>query len=186
MQIPTNRDNKFMATEARCGLRLIHGPGRTLLLVGIVLCGARNSLAQSATTSSPSTPGQSIPGTSGVSSFAGSVSAKLVPGVLPLSLRDAIDRGLKQNLGLLLSNSDIRSARGQRWEQLSALLPHVTAGPYIADSEINLAELGFGNAPGLKFPRPSALSLILTHASRSPSPSSIGNPSMPHAPPTKA
>jgi outer membrane protein TolC len=152
MQFPTNRDNKFMATEARCGLRLINGPGRAFLLAGIVLCGAQTSLAQSATTSSPSTPGQSIPGTSGVSSFAGSVSAKLVPGVLPLSLRDAIDRGLKQNLGLLLSNSDIRSARGQRWEQLSALLPHVTAGPYIADSEINLAELGFGNAPGLKLP----------------------------------
>jgi outer membrane protein TolC len=141
-----------MATEARCGLRLICGPGRAFLLAGVVLCGAQTSLAQSATTSSPSTPGQSIPGTSGVSSFAGSVSAKLVPGVLPLSLRDAIDRGLKQNLGLLLSNSDIRSARGQRWEQLSALLPHVTAGPYIADSEINLAELGFGNAPGLKLP----------------------------------
>ncbi len=145
MHLPPNRDNKFMATAARCGLRLIHGPGRAFLLAGIVLCGAQTSLAQSATTSSPSTPGQSIPGTSGVSSFAGSVSAKLVPGVLPLSLRDAIDRGLKQNLGLLLSNSDIRSARGQRWEQLSALLPHVTAGPYIADSEINLAELGFGN-----------------------------------------
>ena len=38
---------------------------------------------------------------------------------------------------------DIRSARGQRWEQLSALLPHVTAAPYVAASEINLAELGF-------------------------------------------
>ena len=62
---------------------------------------------------------------------------------MPLSLQDAIDRGLKQNLGLLLSHADIRSARGQRWEQLSALLPHVTAAPYVAESKINIDELGF-------------------------------------------
>ncbi|HTP31117.1 MAG TPA: TolC family protein, partial [Candidatus Acidoferrales bacterium] len=68
--------------------------------------------------------------------------------LLPLSLQEAIARGLKQNLGLLLSTSDVRSARGQRWEQLSALLPRVTAGPYVAESEINLAELGIS----LKFP----------------------------------
>ena len=78
--------------------------------------------------------------------------AKLVPGVMPLSLKDAIDRGLKQNLGLLLSNAGIRSARGQRWEQLSALLPHVTAESYVAASEINLAELGFTSLGGLKIP----------------------------------
>src|ERR1700684_4319422 len=101
------------------------------------------SVAQADTASSSSTPGQAIPGTGGVSSFAGSVPAKLVPGVLPLSLQDAITRGLRQNLGLLLSRADIRSARGQRWEQLSALLPHVTATPYVAASKINLAELGF-------------------------------------------
>jgi outer membrane protein TolC len=68
-------------------------------------------------------------------------------------LQDAIDRGLKQNLGLLLSNADIRATRGQRWEQLSALLPHVTADPYVADSKINLAELGFTDVGGgLKLP----------------------------------
>jgi outer membrane protein TolC len=89
----------------------------------------------------PSTPGQAIPGTS--AQFGGSVPGKLVPGVLPLSLQDAIDRGLKQNLGALLANADIRSARGQRWEQLSALLPHVTVSPFIDVSQINLAEFGF-------------------------------------------
>jgi outer membrane protein TolC len=87
-----------------------------------------------------------------VSTFASSVPAKLVPGVMPLSLQDAIDRGLKQNLGLLLSNADIRSARGQRWEQLSALLPHVTAAPYVADSQINLGELGFSSLGGASVP----------------------------------
>ena len=85
---------------------------------------------------------------------------------MPLSLQDAIDRGLKQNLGLLLSNADIRSARGQRWEQLSALLPHVTAAPYVDASEINLAELGFTSLAGIKYPTVRwALFLISTRVS---------------------
>src|SRR6516225_6207150 len=94
---------------------------RTLLITGVLFCGAA-SFAQTGTTPGPSSPGQSIPGTQGPSSFASSVPAKPVPGVIPISLQDAIDRGLKQNLGLLLSSSDIGFARGQRWEQLSALL----------------------------------------------------------------
>ena len=133
-------------------MKLSYGPGPTFLLAGVLLCGASTSLAQTGTTPSSSSPGQAIPGTLGVSPFSGSVPAKLVPGVMPLSLQDAIDRGLKQNLGVLLSNTDIRSARGQRWEQLSALLPHVTAAPYVAASEINLAQLGFTSLAGVNIP----------------------------------
>ena len=136
-------------------MRLSYGHGRAFLLAGVLLCGAATSLAQTGTTPAPSTPGQAIPGTLGVSPFAGSVSAKLVPGVMPLSLQEAIDRGLKQNLGLLLSNADIRSARGQRWEQLSALLPHVTAAPYLAASEINVDQLGFAGLANLLHISPS-------------------------------
>lgn len=133
-------------------MRLSHERRRVFLLAAVLICGAATSLAQTETTPGSSTPGQAIPGTNGVSPFAGSVPAKLVPGIMPLSLRVAIDRGLKQNLGLLLSNADIRSARGQRWEQLSALLPHVTAAPYVAESEINLAELGFTSIAGTSLP----------------------------------
>ena len=135
-------------------LKVGYETGRVFLLVGILLFGSAASRAQAQTTTpSSSTPGQAIPGTGGVSPFAGSVPAKPVPGVLPLSLRDAIDRGLKQNLGALLSNADIRSARGQRWEQLSALLPHLTATPYAAVSQINLKELGISlNIPGVNLP----------------------------------
>lgn len=75
--------------------------------------------------------------------YSGSVPTKAVPGVLPLSLQDAIDRGLKQNLGMLLSSADVTGARGQRWEQLSQLLPHVNATPYIDVSQIDLKEFGF-------------------------------------------
>ena len=46
------------------------------------------------------------------SKFVGSVPRKFVPGVLPVSLEDAIERGLKQNLGALFSNQDVPAARG--------------------------------------------------------------------------
>ncbi len=134
-------------------MSLSYGPCRTFLLAGVLLCGAATSLAQTETTPGSNTPGQAIPGTLGVSPFAGSVPAKPVPGVMPISLQEAIDRGLKQNLGLLLSNADIRAARGLRWQQLSALLPHVTAAPYVDVSQINLKELGISfNIPGVNLP----------------------------------
>ena len=135
-------------------MRLSYGPGRTFLLLAAVLSyGAATSFAQTETTPSSSTPGQAIPGSLGANPFGGSVPAKPVPGVMPISLQDAIDRGLKQNLGALLSNADIRSARGQRWEQLSALLPHVTAAPYVDVSQINLKELGISlTFPGVNLP----------------------------------
>jgi outer membrane protein TolC len=133
-------------------LRLSYQCRRVLLLAAVLIWGAAISLAQIDTLPGSKTPGQPIPGTSGVSPFAGSVPAKLVPGVLPLSFEDAIDRGLKQNLGLLLSHADIRSARGQRWEQLSALLPHVTTTPYVETSKLNLAELGLTSFADIKIP----------------------------------
>ena len=133
-------------------MNLSYGPSRAFLLAAGFLCGAATTLAQTDTPQSSSTPGQAIPGTQGVSPFAGSVPAKLVPGVLSLSLQDAIDRGLKQNLGALLSSAEIGSARGQRWEQLSALLPHVTSSPYVSDSKINLAELGITSLGGNPIP----------------------------------
>jgi outer membrane protein TolC len=134
-------------------LRLSHERGRTFLLAGILFYGAVASFAQNGTTSGAGAPAQTAPGAQGAGSFAGSVPSMPVPGVIPISLLEAIDRGLKQNLGLLLSNENIQSARGQRWEQLSALLPHVAAGPYINVSEINLTEFGFlFSFPGVNIP----------------------------------
>src|SRR6185312_8350853 len=51
---------------------------------------------------------------------------KVVPGVIQLGLLDAIDRGLKHNLGLLLSQQQSELARAQYRRQLSALLPNVS------------------------------------------------------------
>jgi outer membrane protein TolC len=96
---------------------------------------------------------QNEAGGSSQGSYTGSVPSQLVPGVLPLSLQDAIDRGLKQNLGLLLASSDVNSASGQRWQALSAILPHISASPYIDTSQVDLAEFGFSfSFPGVTIP----------------------------------
>jgi outer membrane protein TolC len=102
----------------------------------------------------PPSPGALMsPGALGQGAFSGSVPSKLSPGVLSLSLQEAIERGLKQNLGLLLSGEDVRAARGERWKQLSAMLPNVTTSTYIADSQVDLAEFGFTfKFPGVTIP----------------------------------
>ena len=133
-------------------MRIICNLGYPFLLAGILLSHSPSAPAQTPTAPGSSSPGAALPGTLAGSSFAGSVPGKPVPGVLPLSLQEAIDRGLKQNLGLLLSNTDIRSARGQRWEQLSALLPHATLSPYVAASKINLGELGLTSLGAITIP----------------------------------
>src|ERR1700722_9643904 len=59
--------------------------------------------------------------------FQGSVPMGVAsPTPVALTLRDAIDRGLKTNLGLLLSGQVSESARGERLRSLSALLPQGT------------------------------------------------------------
>ena len=133
-------------------MRQIRRSSRLFILSGMLLCLTTECFAQTRTAPGSSTPGQAIPGTGGADPFAGSVPSKTASGLLPISLRDAIDRGLKQNLGLLLSNAEIRSARGERWEQLSALLPHVTAAPAVAAAKSNLGEIGFTGVPGLTIP----------------------------------
>jgi outer membrane protein TolC len=45
---------------------------------------------------------------------------------LQLSLEDAVTRGLRQNLGGLLSTDAVSGAQGERWQALSALLPNLT------------------------------------------------------------
>ena len=99
-----------------------------LLCATALILGGIASYAQTSSDSVSSTPGQNLPAGNGANPFSGSVPTKLVPGRMPLSLENAIDLGLKHNLGLLLSQADTRAARGQRWQELSALLPQVTAG----------------------------------------------------------
>jgi outer membrane protein TolC len=122
----------------------------SILVGGVLMCHAQTYSGSISTTS-----GQSVPATNGANPFAGSVPTQPVPGRIPLSLHDAIDLGLKHNLGLLLSRADTRVARGQRWQELSALLPRVTAAPYIAESKTNIAETGLTGVTSLFHISPS-------------------------------
>lgn len=79
----------------------------------------------------------------GQDSFKGSVvSGKNTGTVIDLSLDEAIQRGLKQNLGIILQGSSIQSANGQRLQQLQQLLPTVNAGASIEVEQVNLAAFG--------------------------------------------
>jgi outer membrane protein TolC len=128
-----------------------------LICAQALICGAALGAAQSYATPSSGTSGQNMPSPKAASPFSGSVSAKLVPGRMPLSLQGAVSLGLKNNLGRLLSGADTRAARGQRWQELSALLPHVTAAPFIDESKVNLAQVGLGKAAANVFHIPPAV-----------------------------
>jgi outer membrane protein TolC len=81
-------------------------------------------------------------------SYKGSIVAgKATDTVLDLSLDDAIQRGLRQNLGLILQTSAVKNANGQRLEELQALLPTVNATASIEVQQVNLAAFGI-NIPG--------------------------------------
>jgi outer membrane protein TolC len=85
------------------------------------------------------------------SPFSGSVpEGKATGEVLPLSFKDAIDRGLRNNLGLLLQSDISLTARGEKWKELSELLPHLNASVTETAEQIDLAALGFRfNLPGI-------------------------------------
>ncbi len=134
-------------------------------LTGLLLFGAASRARAQGSQNAPgaTTPGQAqviegglqqLSGPNGQSlaaptqdSFKGSlVTDKATDGVLDLSLNDAIARGLRQNLGIILQTTAQQSAKGQQFEQLQALLPTVTGDGSIEVEQVNLA------AYGLKFP----------------------------------
>lgn len=133
--------------SSRAWIRL---PFATTLILGAI-----GSYAQTSSASVSSTSGQSVQTGNGASTFSGSVPTKLAPGRIPLSLQNAIDIGLKHNLGLLLSQADTQTARGQRWQELSTLMPQVTAGPYAAVSKVNIDEAGLSGLATLFHISPS-------------------------------
>lgn len=80
-------------------------------------------------------------------SYRGSaVQEKAVPGELPLSLDDAMQMGMKNNLGAILQNTNVKSEGGAKLQQLQALLPTLTGTAQAAVSQVNL------QAEGLRIP----------------------------------
>jgi outer membrane protein TolC len=101
--------------------------------------------------------GQTTPQISGIApsqasgptaqSFQGSVTKGEATGqTIDLTLDDAIQRGLKNNLGVILSATQTASARGQRLSQLQSLLPSVDGSFKDTVSQVDLP------AEGLRIP----------------------------------
>jgi outer membrane protein TolC len=63
--------------------------------------------------------------------------------VLQIDYKEAIDRGLRNNLGLLIAGDQTETARGERWKELSELLPHLSANVVENAQTQSLAALGF-------------------------------------------
>ena len=69
--------------------------------------------------------------------------AKPTAGVLRLTFSDAIERALRQNLASLLSEYNTIEARGQKWQQLSELLPNVSADVQETAQKLSTEAEGF-------------------------------------------
>ena len=107
-----------------------------VLLLAVPAC--PNLLAQSpGDSSAPTLPGPPNP-------FLGSApEGQPTPDVLQIDFKDAIDRGLRNNLGLLLAGDQTQTARGERWKELSELLPNISAHVIENAQTQSLSALGF-------------------------------------------
>ena len=74
------------------------------------------------------------------------------PDTLALSVKDAVQRGLEANLGLLLQEESETTARGARWRALADLLPTVSGTLGSRRQVINLEAFGFQVQPSIVGP----------------------------------
>ena len=116
-----------------------------LLTVGILAARAAAQMAGTAT--APPVPLAAAPAAApqvAEGSFQGSVpQGSASATAIPLSLDDAINRGLKANLGLLSTQESSQQVRAERLRALSALLPNVTGQLSMTEQQLNLQALGF-------------------------------------------
>src|SRR5207249_6715565 len=132
--------NRFAAV---IGLCLIFAKGMTGQTTGY------QSNSQSMESAPAPSPGISSVSLSQQNPFSGSVpQGKATGEALPLSFKDAIDLGLKNNLGLLLQSDATLAARGQKWKELSDLLPNVSGGISETAAQVNLQAQGI-RIPGI-------------------------------------
>ena len=116
-----------------------------ILLLGFAGQAASAQLGAASPSTNSNRPRTEIPQAAppSVDDFNGSAKVdKPVPGVVRLSILEAIDRGVKHNLGLLLSQQFTDSARAEHLRNLSELLPHVSAGSTETVQKINIAAFG--------------------------------------------
>jgi outer membrane protein TolC len=114
------------------------------LLLRIIFLIASIAIFQVALCAQSSIPAAVQVPTSAQNPVFGSVpDAKPTPGVLPLTFSDAIERALRQNLAGLLSEYNTIEARGQKWQQLSALLPNVNGDVQEVRQKLSTESEGF-------------------------------------------
>src|SRR4051794_12765135 len=118
-----------------------------VLSVGLASVGSSRHLEAQATTpaaqAAPAAPTAPTAAQASPSSFQGSVAAgEVSPQPLDLTLDDAIQRGLRNNLGVILSSTQTSAVRGQRLSQLQTLLPSVDADFKQAVAQVDLAAQG--------------------------------------------
>ena len=114
-------------------------PCARALLLGVAVLVSGGLAAQT-----PQAPNQTAPA---ASSFQGSVTAgEASAQAIDLSLDEAIQRGLKTNLGIILSGTQTAAARGERLSQLQSLLPSVDASGKETVMQVDLP------AEGLRIP----------------------------------
>ena len=106
-----------------------------------------------------SAPTITLPGTQ--NPFLGSApEGKATAEILQIDYKEAIDRGLRNNLGLLLASDQTETARGERWKELSDLLPNLDAHVIENAQNQSLAALGFNKLfPLLAAPGQTATNL---------------------------
>ncbi len=122
----------------RSALFQIVFPAVLILILPAVLC------AQTSTYSATSAGGTTPVSTSAQNPVFGSVpEAKPTPGVLRLTFSDAIERALRQNLAGLLSEYNTIESRGQKWQQLSDLLPNVNGDVLETRQKLSTEAEGF-------------------------------------------
>jgi outer membrane protein TolC len=111
------------------------------LLFGVVMALCAAPVLAQTSTSLSSSPSSSL---TPPNAYTGSVpNGKATQEVLKIGFADAIERGLKYNLGLLLTEQGITSSRGERWKQLSDILPNLTASTTETAQKVNLQQEGF-------------------------------------------
>lgn len=118
---------------------------RFALIGALALLSASFAFGQSTSPSNPLQP---------QSSYTGSVpTGKPTSEVIKLSFIDALERGLKQNLGALLATNNIEASRGEKWKQLGDVLPNLTTNTTEMAQQVNLAQTGFTkiSVPGFSF-----------------------------------
>ncbi len=98
----------------------------------VLLLTATAAAAQSRVNTSTNTP------------FLGGVpSAVASPESIPLTIVEAINRGLEHNLGLLNAQEGLGRARGARWDALADLLPNISGHLSETRQVVNFAAFGF-------------------------------------------